>query len=419
MSSLKPYEILYPEPMRFWGRVRVLKLLVVAMEVAMDCGGEARKALQYVQTLVADARDVVLITHEDCRASVLAHLPAVHVIFVQSPVGADVAASAVQFHRAAATVCQRFNPAAVVIHSLCARTPLGQRAVPQGYASVIGPLSPKQPEAAPDGRGARLRQRLKRGAAHGVRQVLGRSQDLFAGVGHVMIAGGAQTRDALRAAGLETARMVSVPGAGLPAPLLRLGRASPSRSRFDFLWVGQLLPGRGADLAIRALAMTPDPLTLTVLGRGPEQAQLRDLAQQLGVADRVRFGGWLPHDVLLRRMTFHRALVAPSLSASQALTAKEAMAVGLPVLTLHEGGAPDPAEADAALFVPAGQDEQVIWGVARAMIRLTCEPDLAERLSASAQRKARAELSWKQVAATWYAAAVRVYHQQQGLPAAE
>jgi glycosyltransferase involved in cell wall biosynthesis len=61
--------------------------------------------------------------------------------------------------------------------------------------------------------------------------------------------------------------------------------------------VGHLIPRKGHDLIIRALADLPG-LDLMIVGRGPEEEALRRLAQELGVGERVRFLGAVAQEEL-------------------------------------------------------------------------------------------------------------------------
>ena len=63
------------------------------------------------------------------------------------------------------------------------------------------------------------------------------------------------------------------------------------------LYQGMLNPGRGLDVAVAALAGLPD-CRLWLVGSGPEEAGLRELADRLGVGDRVTFHGFQPPDRL-------------------------------------------------------------------------------------------------------------------------
>src|SRR5262249_21289873 len=92
-------------------------------------------------------------------------------------------------------------------------------------------------------------------------------------------------------------------------------RQSQALRDSDLIFVGRLVSDKGLDVLLRALALVnqQDPhRTLTVVGGGPEEPAMRNLAQSLGVHDRVRFvGPCAPHHIaeLLNR---HRVLLVPS-----------------------------------------------------------------------------------------------------------
>ena len=70
-----------------------------------------------------------------------------------------------------------------------------------------------------------------------------------------------------------------------------------ARGRRVLLYQGMLNPGRGLDVAIRALAELPD-CELWLVGSGPETENLRKLARTEGCADRVWFAGFRPPEEL-------------------------------------------------------------------------------------------------------------------------
>lgn len=64
------------------------------------------------------------------------------------------------------------------------------------------------------------------------------------------------------------------------------------RRPFHLCTVGRLAPQKNFALALRAVALLKDlPVTLTMVGDGAQRQQLQELAQSLGIADRVRFAG--------------------------------------------------------------------------------------------------------------------------------
>ena len=132
---------------------------------------------------------------------------------------------------------------------------------------------------------------------------------------------------------------------------------------FVLLTVGHLVELKGHDLAIGALPLLPDA-TLMIAGSGVERARLEALAQQLGVADRVRFLGAVPQAELARHYSAADCMVLASSREGWANVLLEAMACGTPVVATRVWGTPEVvASGDAGLLMrersPAGVAEAV------------------------------------------------------------
>jgi len=98
------------------------------------------------------------------------------------------------------------------------------------------------------------------------------------------------------------------------------------------LSVGNLVPLKGHDLAIAAVARVPD-LTLWIVGSGPERQRLERLAQRHGVADRVRFLGSVPHERMPEVYSAADLLLLASEREGWPNVLLEAMACGARVIT--------------------------------------------------------------------------------------
>jgi glycosyltransferase involved in cell wall biosynthesis len=163
------------------------------------------------------------------------------------------------------------------------------------------------------------------------------------------------------------------------------------------LYVGRLLPEKGVDVLLRSI-VDVDGVSLDIIGAGPEEDPLRRLAGDLGIADRVRFRGFVgPEDL---PSAYRRAMVVvvpslptPSWTEQFCRVAVEAMACGTPVLTSDAGALPE-VVGDAGMHFAAGD----AIALAAGLRRLSAEPDLREVLGRSGVRRAQ-DFSWSAVAA--------------------
>jgi len=102
--------------------------------------------------------------------------------------------------------------------------------------------------------------------------------------------------------------------------------------------VGALIPRKGQSLVIAALPALPGAILL-LAGTGPDEATLREQARALGVAERVRFMGPVPHRELPVVLSAADVFVLPSASEGLANAWVEALACGTPVVTTPIPGA--------------------------------------------------------------------------------
>ena len=143
--------------------------------------------------------------------------------------------------------------------------------------------------------------------------------------------------------------------------------------------VGRLVPRKGFDVLIRALAKTPHA-HLWIVGNGQEDANLRNLAKQLNVMSRIRFVGWKedprPYTAasdISAMASSHEPLGNVILEGwSQRVPVIAARSEGPSWLVQHEQN---------GLLVDIGDDE----GFAQAFRRLCDEPDLVQRLVAGGE----------------------------------
>ena len=128
----------------------------------------------------------------------------------------------------------------------------------------------------------------------------------------------------------------------------------PSRPRL--ISVGHLVPQKGFDVLLRALAQCNDggvPIELTIVGDGPERTSLERLSGTLRVAELVTFAGACSRDDLPHMLRTASGFVLASRHESFGVVVIEAMATGLPSLVTACGGPEEIVEEMTGFVVPS------------------------------------------------------------------
>jgi glycosyltransferase involved in cell wall biosynthesis len=133
--------------------------------------------------------------------------------------------------------------------------------------------------------------------------------------------------------GIDTSRFTYVPNSVDVDSLVPDGEPGDA-----FVYLGRLVPEKGVDTLVRAAAKAR--VRLRIVGTGPEEPRLRQLAGSLG-AD-VAFSGYLSGAALRDAVCTARAVVIPSQWYENApLSIMEASALARPVIGADIGGIPE------------------------------------------------------------------------------
>lgn len=139
-------------------------------------------------------------------------------------------------------------------------------------------------------------------------------------------------------------------------------------------WVSPMESRKGPELAVRALALTPEPIRMVMAGDGPERTRIEGIANALGVAHRVTFLGRVQHDNALEIIANARVAMFTGLREEGGLALSEAMLLGTPLVVLGNGGAKTIAETaiapDRVTIVEPTDLDGTISAVAGALERL-------------------------------------------------
>jgi glycosyltransferase involved in cell wall biosynthesis len=193
---------------------------------------------------------------------------------------------------------------------------------------------------------------------------------------------------------------VDVAPLGVRPPSLDGSPPTELRNRLELggdpvvLCVAQKRPYKNLSALIRAIADLGDlPATLVLPGSPTAHEQeLRELASQLGVANRVRFPTWLSEDDLEALYRTATCFVLPSRIEGFGLPVLEAMARDLPVACSNRASLPEVAGDAALYFDPDDQS-----AVSAAVRELLVDQSLRSRLVQRGRERVRL-FSWQRTA---------------------
>jgi glycosyltransferase involved in cell wall biosynthesis len=178
--------------------------------------------------------------------------------------------------------------------------------------------------------------------------------------------------------------------------------------------LANLWPIKGIDLNLKALAqlvrMGVPWKTYTIIGDGPERPRLQKLAKDLGIANRVRFAGRLPHREALTEISKADIFSLPSWQEAFGVAYLEAMACGKPVIGCWGQGAEDIVRhrIDGLLVAP-----QNIEDLMQAMKQLLEDQESSGEMGESAKSRAQ-EFTWERNSKEYLKVYQEVYSERMG-----
>jgi phosphatidylinositol alpha-1,6-mannosyltransferase len=183
-----------------------------------------------------------------------------------------------------------------------------------------------------------------------------------------------------------------------PAALARVAELV-GRKRPLLVGVGRLEPRKGFDkviAALPALAQRFPGVMLAIGGDGPDRARLQALAQEKGVADRVRLLGRVDDAMRAALLSSADLFVMPTRRVGRSVEGYgivyvEAAWYGLPSVAGAEGGGAEAVVDGETGCVVDGDDETAVL---RGIERLLSDDTLRKRMGETAQRRVRRQGTW-------------------------
>ncbi|WP_241386150.1 glycosyltransferase family 4 protein [Rhodococcus sp. CH91] len=185
------------------------------------------------------------------------------------------------------------------------------------------------------------------------------------------------------------------------------GARAELRSRYGLgarptvLCLSRLVPRKGQDMLIRALPEIRrriDGAVLVIVGGGPYETRLRELAHRTGVDRHVVFTGTVPAAELAAHHTIADVFAMPCRTRGGGLDVEglgivylEASATGVPVVAGRSGGAPETVRDGRTGFVVDGTS---VTAVATAVSGVLADRDRAAAMGAAGREWVSTDWRW-------------------------
>jgi len=192
-------------------------------------------------------------------------------------------------------------------------------------------------------------------------------------------------------------RCVYLPENGIDPERFSQQREGRIELPLRIVFVGRLVPYKGADMLLEAVAplVREGRVTVEILGDGPERERLEALVAEQGLQAGVQLSGWVDHAGLQSRLARAHVLGFPSIREFGGGVVLEAMALGLVPVVVDYGGPAELVTPETGLLVPLGRREELIERFRQVFARLCADPAPLEALGAAARRRIEERFTWE------------------------
>jgi glycosyltransferase involved in cell wall biosynthesis len=133
------------------------------------------------------------------------------------------------------------------------------------------------------------------------------------------------------------------------------------------MFVGRLHPVKRLDLLLRAIKQLDQKFKLFIVGTGALENELEEMAESLGVADKVIFTGAVPHSEVPKFMNMADLMVMTSSVEGQPRVLIEAMACGTPAVGTNVFGISDTIEDDVTGYLASDDPSDIAEKISTAL----------------------------------------------------
>jgi glycosyltransferase involved in cell wall biosynthesis len=176
---------------------------------------------------------------------------------------------------------------------------------------------------------------------------------------------------------------------------------SIKKDKFNILVIGRFLTIKSFDIAIKSFATflnqinSKENISLTIVGKGPKEKELKQLVKNLKIEEYVKFIDWIEKkdlDVIYQNASL---FLFPSHEGAGMVVA-EALSFGLPVVCFNNVGPGELIDDSCGLRVNYTNYQQSVIDFSEILNKLFIDNELYSKLSKGAREKFEKEYEWNQ-----------------------
>lgn len=168
---------------------------------------------------------------------------------------------------------------------------------------------------------------------------------------------------------------------------------------FSVLVVGRFLTIKSFDIAVRSFAKfiadveNKDNVILTIVGKGPNEIQLKNIVNELNIERYVNFIDWIDKESLNTIYNESSVFIFPSHEGA-GMVVVEALSFGIPVLCFDNVGPGELIDKKCGIKIKYGKYDETVNEYSKALLRLYEDKLYLESLSNGAVEKFNQEYNW-------------------------
>jgi glycosyltransferase involved in cell wall biosynthesis len=174
-------------------------------------------------------------------------------------------------------------------------------------------------------------------------------------------------------------------------------KANNDRDKINLLFVGRLVPYKGADMLVEAIAKLDEnfreKIQLNILGDGSEKSNLEAKVRELNLDSVINFIGWVKQQETLAYYQQSDLFCFPSIREFGGAVVLEAMACGLPCIVVNNGGIGEYVTEQTGFKIEPISREYVIQELTNKIKYLVENKTLLQQMSIEAIERAK-EFEW-------------------------